>query len=425
MTQFDVLRKDLLEEIKQMPVVDAHEHLPPESERLQRQLDFFSLFEHYSKYDLIAAGMPPATLRMLTERTGSSAERWEAFKPYLSAARTTGYIRAALLVVRELLGLPDLDDSTYMEVSERLQAVNRPGHYDDILRRRCSIKALIQCWRFGIEGAQFPDYFFHLAPSPQLVDLPQKAKVEQVAMQAGVDITNLDTYLAAMEKIIAKWADHPQVVGIKSAHAYHRSLDFQRVDKTEAAGLFDRLMNEGKLPPAAYRRLQDFLMYELVSRAAAVHLPVAFHTGLQAGNYCDVRHSDPLPLQTLISNFPQARFDLFHGGMPWVREIAILAKHFPGVYLNMAWMHIISPTQSRSALSEWLDLVPNTKIFAFGGDYSIVEKVFGHLLMARENVADVLAEKVTRGEYTHDEALLVARRLFYDNPKEFYRLPID
>jgi hypothetical protein len=110
--------------------------------------------------------------------------------------------------------------------------------------------------------------------------------------------------------------------------------------------------------------------------------------------------------------------------MPWVREIAVLAKYFPGVHLNMAWMHIINPVQARSALSEWLEMVPNNKIFGFGGDYSIVEKVYGHLTLARQNIAAVLAEKITVGAMSRSEAVVIARRLLFENPREFYELDV-
>ena len=69
-------------------------------------------------------------------------------------------------------------------------------------------------------------------------------------------------------------------------------------------------------------------------------------------------------------------------------------------------------------------MVPNTKIFGFGGDYSIVEKVYGHLKMARQDIACVLAEKVREGAWSRAEASLVARRLMRDNAAEFYRLPL-
>ena len=95
------------------------------------------------------------------------------------------------------------------------------------------------------------------------------------------------------------------------------------------------------------------------------------------------------------------------------------------MHLNMAWTHIINAAQARSALSEWLDMVPNTKIFGFGGDYGIVEKVYGHLKLARQNVAMVLAEKIRQGAYTRAEASLVARRLMRENADRFYELGLD
>jgi len=223
---------------------------------------------------------------------------------------------------------------------------------------------------------------------------------------------------------VADWKGNPKVVGIKSGHAYSRSLAFQRRSRSDAEQVFAKVIDSEGPPLSAGEAtlLQDYLMFELVARAEAVDLPMVFHTGLQAGNRNRITNANPLHLETLLQQFPTARFDLFHAGMPWVREIAVLAKYFPRVYLNMAWTHIISPAQARSALAEWLDMVPNTKIFGFGGDYAIVEKVYGHLTLARRNIARVLAEKVQEGAFSRSEASLVARRLMFDNPNDFYRL---
>ena len=54
-----------------------------------------------------------------------------------------------------------------------------------------------------------------------------------------------------------------------------------------------------------------------------------------------------------------------------------------------------------------------------------MEKVYGHLKMARQNIARVLAEKVQEGSFSRAEASLVARRLMFDNPNEFYRLGLE
>ena len=67
---------------------------------------------------------------------------------------------------------------------------------------------------------------------------------------------------------------------------------------------------------------------------------------------------------------------------------------------------------------------PNAKIFGFGGDYSIVEEVYGHLQIAREDIAAVLAGKVRGGGWTRADASLVARRLMRDNAAEFYGIKV-
>jgi len=88
----------------------------------------------------------------------------------------------------------------------------------------------------------------------------------------------------------------------------------------------------------------------------------------------------------------------------------------------MCWAHIISPAASRSALADFLDALPYTKISAFGGDYMFVDGVWGHLSLARENVARVLAEKVREGVFTREKALQIGLALFHDNPARIFRL---
>ena len=421
----DNLAADILDELVHLPTVDAHEHLPTEASRMDTPRDFFSLFQHYCTGDLVAAGATGEDMAAFANRELPLVDRWERFSPFLSAIRTGAYARAALIFVRDVLGFPDLNGDTFEAVSEKLQEINTPGLYDRILRDRCNIAACIECWCLG--NSPYPEYFYHLAPGPELVDLGNRQALDQLAAKNDHAIHSLDDVLQCMTATIDRWRSDPKVVGVKSAHAYGRSIGFQKVERQDAERVLSRMLVDGReaLSGPETVVLQDFLVFELLARVDAVGLAMVFHTGLQAGNYNRIANANPLLLQPLLEAFPRARIDLFHGGMPWVREIGVLAKYFPGVHLNMAWMHIINPAQARSALSEWLDMVPNTKIFGFGGDYSIVEKVYGHLKLARENVAAVLAEKVRGGVVSRREASVLARRLMFDNPNEFYRLGLE
>ncbi|KPK61753.1 MAG: hypothetical protein AMK73_07820 [Planctomycetes bacterium SM23_32] len=421
--QQDALTAELLAELEATRGVDTHEHLMPEAERLQKDADFFSLFEHYCPGDLVAAGVHEQEMADLADRSIPEEERWRRFKPYLSRIRTGSYARAALWVVRDLLGLPDLDDETFREAGRRLRELLRPGVYDYVLRERCNLAACIQCVQLQHMG---PDYFYHLAPAGDLVDFSGVPAVKAFGERLGRDIGGLNDLLEHMDAHLARWGSDRRVVGIKVGHAYVRSLEFRPVERADAEGALRRILAAGREgDPDDVRALQDFLMFELAAHASEAGLPIVIHTGLQAGNYGRIADADPLLLQALIAKNPRTKFDLYHGGMPWVRQIAVLAKYFPNVYLNMAWMHIISPAQARSALAEWLDMVPNSKVFGFGGDYSIVEKVYGHLKIARENIARVLAAKVRQGAWRRPEASLVARRLMRENAVEFYGLSLD
>jgi len=92
------------------------------------------------------------------------------------------------------------------------------------------------------------------------------------------------------------------------------------------------------------------------------------------------------------------------------------------VFIDMCWGHIVSPEAARRALVEWLDAVPANKISAFGGDYCFVDGIYGHQLLARQNVAAALAQKVTDGSLSHARAEEIATWVFVDNPKQLFGL---
>ena len=86
------------------------------------------------------------------------------------------------------------------------------------------------------------------------------------------------------------------------------------------------------------------------------------------------------------------------------------------------FIHIISPFKARQALSEWLDAVPFNKIFGFGGDFIFAEGVYGHSVLARDNISRVLAEKVEEDSLDESKAIILAKRLLRDNACEFFNL---
>ena len=78
-----------------------------------------------------------------------------------------------------------------------------------------------------------------------------------------------------------------------------------------------------------------------------------------------------------------------------------------------------------SALDEYIDQLGIDKIIAFGGDVRwMVEKVYGHLELARLNIASVLANRVQKGLMKFHDAEAMAKMWFLDNPARIYKLRV-
>ena len=166
--------------------------------------------------------------------------------------------------------------------------------------------------------------------------------------------------------------------------------------------------------------MEDYLVHRLVQQAAEHHLPVQIHTGLQAGNTNHIAWTNPSHLSDLLNEYPQVRFDLFHGGYPYGGEFATLAKNLPNVYPDLCWLHIIAPGVAKRSLHELIETVPANKILGYGGDFFHVEGAYGHAQMARAVTAEVLAEKVEAGYLKDYEAASLMERILHQNGKELF-----
>jgi uncharacterized protein len=426
MLKLDGLAAELFGEVSKIPVVDCHQHLPAETERVAQKVDFSTLFSHYTRSDLQTVGLPVGDAEWRSHELFDPSKpvlaRWRLFKPYFEAIRYGSYAYSALAYVRDVLGFEDLNDRTVEAVSERLQADNRPGLYSRILEGLCGIRAVLED-RFWDDQLTAEKHFFNLCRSRAWA----ACHGEGLNLLEKLSGRSISTLASCTEALRARLDALKQrgVVALKIALAYHRDLDFADVPASTAEGIFARL-RAGEFRELAWKdrlALSNHLVRREIEVCIDLDLTVAIHTGYQDGLGNDIRNARATLLWPLLRDYPRARFDLFHGSFPYVSDMTVLGKYFPNVSLNMCWMHSISPEVARRALAEWLDAVPVTKIFAFGGDSLVVEKVYGHLQLARADVAAVLAGKVESGRMTVGEALHVAGLLFHENPMRWYKLP--
>ena len=168
--------------------------------------------------------------------------------------------------------------------------------------------------------------------------------------------------------------------------------------------------------------LQDYLFHHLMKLAEKHDIPVAFHTGLQAGKGKIIGNSDPTLLTNIFNEYPRNEFVLYHGSYPFGGTLSALAKNYRNVYIDMNWVYSVSPTYSKRYLSEWLETVPVSRLIAFGGDCMSAENVYSELITARKIITEVLSEKVAEGYLSEPEARIIARMILRDNAAKLYKL---
>ena len=419
---------DLLEAIDEIPLVNTHEHIIPEEERISSRIDFFTLAGHYAINDVISAGLSGDDLSVVRNPAAPAEQRWQAFEPFWQSARMTGYGQALRIAIQDIYGVDQISGATLPEINRRIEAANRPGLYEEILIRRSNIAYSVLDDYWNAAPVRPDPRFFVCARKFDRFVAPQSVSdFRNLEELTDVSITGLAGLKRAMETSFQQSLDIG-MVAVKSTLAYNREIHYAEVAERDAESSLQSLLGANRTPPAAFRSrverpfrpLEDHMFHHLIGLAAMHGVPVQIHTGLHAGNGNFIENSKPTHLTNLFFLFPQVQFDLFHMSYPYQGEAAAIAKVFPNVYVDLCWAHIISPSASRRALHEMLETVPSNKIFGYGGDYRYPELSYAHAKIARRNIAQVLAEKVSEGSCSGEEALALGRKLLHDNPDALF-----
>jgi glucuronate isomerase len=419
----------ILQGLEALDTIDTHEHIIPESERVAAQVDFFTLASHYLLDDVTSAGLPRASRVLIEKAETPEAEKWRLFEPYWKYARFTGYGEALQIAMRDIYAIADISASTLPKMNRAIAERNRMGLYKFVLKDRARIRYCMNddYWN-AVPVRPDPTYFRYAHKFDRFAAPITPAGLQRLEKASGVSITSLPGLKKAMETSFEQ-ALAVGMIAVKSTMAYERNLRFEEVSEADAARTFDSLISgRVKAPPEGFerqqnrpfRQMEDHMYHYLIGLVREHKLPMQIHTGLHAGNGNFIQNSNPADLTNIFFLYPEVHFDLFHIGYPYQGEISVLGKLFPNVNVDFCWMHIVSPYAARQALHTMLDMVPANKIFGFGGDYRYPELSYAHLVMARRNIAQVLAERVEARNVTETEATELGRWMLVDNPARLY-----
>ncbi|MEM0054243.1 MAG: amidohydrolase family protein [Nitrososphaeria archaeon] len=431
---------ELYDFIENLWITDSHEHTVQEVERVSSEADPLQIIlSQYASSDLISSGLSLEDYVRALNLNVPLKERWRVIEPFWGKAKNTTYFEVINIALKDLYGVSELDENTIEVLSEKMKAVNRIGLYRWVLKEKAKIRISIFDGITDIVDVD-REFFASVVRLEDFILLRSREDVRRLSEVTKIPIHSLKSLESALESKVQSILN--KIVGFKIALAYRRDVHFEKTTFNEAEKVFNKIMGSERtfirytspdgirltmsdeISVEEARPLQNYMVHRILETASRYRLPVQVHTGLQEGNLNLVSNSNPLYLANLFMEYYNVKFDVFHGAYPYVRELAVLAKNFPNVYVDLCWLHAVSSSSAKYALNELLDMVPANKIIGFGGDYKHVEGVYGHSRLARRNVAEVLQDRVDRGRFSLEEAKNIAKMLLYDNLLEVFKLGI-
>jgi predicted TIM-barrel fold metal-dependent hydrolase len=418
------MNRAIAERVFATPLIDTHEHLPEEKERLTGQGDgddWSLLLSHYLDSDLVVAGMPGEVFDRFFSAQTDPADKWRLLEPYWPAVKNTGYGQAVRIAIRRLYDVDDLSAGTVKKVQAGYEATRKAGFYRRIL---CELGRIESC---QVNSLSRPfnesDMPALLMQDISIVGMFAGPNLDGFGKPAGIEVRSLADWHRVIDWWFEKYGKY--AVAVKSQNAYSRDIDYEQVPAEKAEGIFKKRLANEPLTDDERKALEDHLFWQAVNTATKHKLPVKLHTGYYAGQ-------NGMPLERLLHNAgsvtdlcrrsPETRFVFMHICYPHYEDLIAAAKHYSNAYVDMCWSWIINPVAAKDFLKKCLVTIPANKILTFGGDYIPVEPVLGHATIARKGIALALSELVEEGWLTQADAMELVDPIMNGNARTIFNL---
>ncbi len=416
----------IYDKLRGIPVIDTHEHLWDEQYRLQHIGDWSTLFYHYCIMALKSAGMTKHEAEIFFRVNTPHSEKWSIFSKYFLLCKNTAYVKSVLIAINEIYGINRMDSDSMEELTNKMQTMVKPGFHRKVLRELGGIEyCMVNCFDCDEKGERYParvegdlDLFRPDLFADGIIYPAERKIIERLT---GIDTSTFSGWLKAVDRYFDVYA--PQCCAVKIAIAYSGSLDFKTGVTYQSAEHQYKMLLEKESSYKEVKLLAEYMFHYILNKASEYKLTIKFHTGLYSGaGYAEmgemelnVRH-----LAKLAMERPDCNIVAMHIGYPFQDELVMAIKLVTNLYADMSWIWVVDPIAASLFLKQALTAAPVTKITGFGGDYAFVENAYGHLQIARMQIAQVLNELVEIRYFDEDEAVDAGSFLLRHSAERLY-----
>jgi hypothetical protein len=434
------LARELESALAEVPLIDVHTHLVG-GKLAARGLHDIVLY-HMAVSDLYAAGCPSGG--RLTEYPGwpsveEAHARLDEAVPFLPLVRNTSTSWGVRLILSELYGWtepPTQDNWRRLDAQVRERADDRGwahstldranivrtgtelarrggGEDDDRLQyalewgffTRCqwgefdtALYELERCW------GRSPD-----AMSPAPIGAGRRPPTDRV-------VRTLDDVHEAVAHYVGSI---PYGRVLATATHVSTDIDFRPVSGDEMAAALGRRDRAGHAERDVYASyIQEAFLSalerhgrEIVYQFSFGAEPLPYETGSRLSQRTVAQ------LAEMVGRHPRLRFQCFLASRHANQSLCTLARELPNLSLAGYWWHNFFPDVIAQVIAERLEMLPLNKQVGFFSDAYCAEWSYAKAVIVRKVMARVLAGFVGRGQFTADEAVSVARAVFFETPQ--------
>lgn len=385
--------------IEQTPIFSTHEH--HRDTEFQTKLNLDSLLAN-------------SYVNWCSAPEGSSkAER----RKWLDTIRMNSYFVWLEKSVCEIYGADEINEENWEDISHAIsKAHTDPEFHWRLLKEKAHYKGFVEdaYWDTGsvIGNPAFVKSAYRMDSWLAGYHPDSRDHDDNNARQfTDADLSTFDFYEdTAGAEIERRKAD---VVALKCASAYERTIKFDKTDRATAKKIF------GKHPSVVTDEEKDafgnYIFHHFLELARQYKLPIQLHTGLaQLGG------SDPMLLEPIIASNPDLTFVLFHGGFPWIYETGALAHNYKNVVIDINWLPLISTKAAETALHTYLEILRSNHNLCWGGDTWTSEEAYGAALAFKYILGKVMSEKIDSSFYRLKDAERMVEKIMHRNAEALY-----
>jgi len=424
--------RDIEEGLASFSWMDPHTHVDADH-LTARGLDDILLY-HMVVSDLYAAGCPSGS-RLDEDRSPETgrARILEAL-PYLARTRNTFLSWGLHTILIDLYNWREpLSESNW----QRLDNIIRERSHDVSWPREVSRRANIartgtELWRqrdgsgddllqYSLEWAFFARTQWG-QPDIPLFELERAWNESQAGVAIPVTFDRrtappLAKTIRSVEDVHAAVAHYCAMIPYASvlATAQHISTDIDYTYPDDAAmmGALKRRATAGDAERNVYA---SYILHRFLGELEkhSDHIVFQFSLGAEPLPYesaSRVSQRTIGQLADIISRYPRLRFMCFLGSRHTNQALCTLARELPNFSLAGYWWHNFFPGAIQQVMEERLDMLPVNKQIGFFSDAYCLDWQYGKAFLVRRLLAEVLAKKVQRGQYSQMDALEIAKAI--------------